>query len=328
MRRGPLAPRFLAAEEPPEILGPVEAHKRKAAEGDAPSPPQQQPPQALPSPQQQQQSEDWRAAPLVVRLDAHAVVLGFGGESSVRFVSGSYRLTLLQGMVSINGYNLPVGKRAENVCHSPVWLPAARLQIHSPDAATASDASATKKKRKKPKTAGGDAKSLSSLLAPLTDKKSVVGGADVSIEAYSTLLLFEGVPLNEQEWLVAIEDQKTYQKISDGDGGSVVRVETALVSSSAGLASLKLEPTTVSPDWQAGLDDLVRAARAARPINPATSSDEEPQGSTESATAPRAVVCGAKGVTMHLTSVRLNRVNLLCKPILAWPSGQFYLVPI
>jgi len=28
------------------------------------------------------------------------------------------------------------------------------------------------------------------------------------------------------------------------------------------------------------------------------------------------------------SSVRLNRVNLLCKPILAWPSGQFYLVPI
>ena len=30
----------------------------------------------------------------------------------------------------------------------------------------------------------------------------------------------------------------------------------------------------------------------------------------------------------QISSVRLNRVNLQRKPILAWPSGQFYLVPI
>ena len=32
--------------------------------------------------------------------------------------------------------------------------------------------------------------------------------------------------------------------------------------------------------------------------------------------------------SFKISSVRLNRVNLQRKPILAWPGGRFYLVPI
>ena len=255
-------------------------------------------------------ARDDRVAPLILRPGSVATrrtacIVGFS-EGCSRYFSGSFYVTLLKGSASINGFDLPVGVRLSKPCHFPLWQPGALLQV---SVALPSPPSSSKKRRDKDKSKNkdkGKSTALSALLTPLLSSWS----HDVDVEPYATMLLIEGIPLHEQEWLVAAEDQRPYCESDDGDGTKYVRVESGLLGTAEALSTLGIDHTSFAPDWRAASQQVLDAL-------PTMS--------------PRAIVCGAKGVGKS-TCLRLALNRLLgqrqqggiCRPVcvLDWDLGQ------
>jgi hypothetical protein len=199
------------------------------------------------------------------------VVIGFASGCK-RFLSGFCRVTLLKGSASINGYELCIGTFVS--CNFPVWQPAALLEV------SALPTSVPKKRREKDKGnkagANGNIDSLAAQLKTINVSPQYSFSVDSNIGDLCSVLLIEGVGPEDQEWLVAAEDQRLYLESDDGDGESYLRVDSALVGTSGALSTLGIDCTSLSADWRAAADLMV--------------------GAQASGDSPRAIVCGAKGV--------------------------------
>lgn len=271
MSRGPVAPRFLAAPAP--SLRPVIEEERRE--------------------QQPRVSDKDSVAPLVVWPESdrgtsgrkRCTVVGFSDEC-VRYVSGCTRMTLLKGSASINGYSLPLRVRNEKPWHFPAWFPAAQLHVCC-DAPPSSSSSSSSSKRKRADM------NLGSLLGP-DEAARFAGSASIVLhESLVTILLLEGVDVEEQEWLVAAEDQKPFSLFPVPRAGvdtthpTCCKLDSALVATATGMLALGIETTNIPPDWVAAADSVIGRV----------------------ASAPCTVICGAKGVGKS-TSLRytLNRL--------------------
>lgn len=273
-RAGPVAPRFLQPEALVEPQASVHV-----------------PPVIEERREEPRVSDNDSVAPLVVWPDSDrgcrkrcCVVLGFSDEC-LRYVSGCTRMTLLKGSASINGYSLPLRVRNEKPWHFPAWIPAAELHICCDDAPASSASSSSKRKRAE--------MNLGSLLGP-DETARFAGSASIALhESLVTILLLEGVDVEEQEWLVAAEDQRPFSLFPIPRAGvdtthpKCCKLDSALVASATGMQTLGIETTNIPPDWVAAADSIIGRA----------------------ASAPCTVICGAKGVGKS-TNLRytLNRL--------------------
>ena len=211
--KGPLAPRLLAAARQAEAI--------TSSAGAVAIPPAAPSPVSAPSASKRKHEapelQEDRACSFVQRpstgVKSRAVVIGFANGCK-RFLSGFCRVTLLKGSASINGYELRIGTFVP--CNFPVWQPAALLEV------SALPTLVPKKRREKDKgnKAGGNSNidSLATQLKSINVSPHYSFSVESNIGDFCVVLLIEGVGTEDQEWLVAAEDQRLYLESDDGDG--------------------------------------------------------------------------------------------------------------
>ena len=203
-------------------------------------------------------------------------------HACIRYVSGTCKMTLLRGHASINGYSLPLNEGIESI-NFPCWTPCARLY-----------AGASKKKAKKDS-------SSSSVLSTLkkmgkldnfgTLKKKNPTEMNI-IDASTCIIFVEGIALEEQEWMVAAEEQRFANAKSPSSAdvsevqlpreGEYVSVQSAAIGDTSAMRNVGIDSTYLPPSWITATDALLSYSPSV----------DEPS----SPISPKALLCGAKGV--------------------------------
>lgn len=220
-------------------------------------------------------------------IDVHSVIICLSSTSlekinnaCIRYVSGSCNITLLKGISNINGYSLTLGTRTK--LNNPIWIPAARLHLSGP----------SKKSQIK----------MINLLKKLEcldkfsnyfDRNSTEPS---SISNCVCALLIEGIPYEQQEWLVAAEDHSKYLPIEQ-NSIHYISAKTAVISTSSLLLKKGIDSISLSPTWANGAEGCL--------------------DNISKQTSPRVIVCGAKGVgkstCLRYTINRLlSKVGVVC----------------
>jgi polynucleotide 5'-hydroxyl-kinase GRC3/NOL9 len=220
-------------------------------------------------------------------IDVHSVIICLSSTSQekinaacTRYASGNCNITLLKGTANINGYSLTLGTRTK--LNNPIWIPAARLHLNGP----------SKKTQVK----------MINLLKKLECFDKFSNYFDINSTEPSSVsncvcaLLIEGIPYEQQEWLVAAEDQTKYLPI-EPNSSIYISAKTAVISTSALLLKKGIDSIHLSPTWASGAEGCV--------------------DNISEQTSPRVIVCGAKGVgkstCLRYTINRLlSKVGVVC----------------
>lgn len=237
-------------------------------------------------------------------------------NSSVHHISGFCHLSLIQGSVYINGFQMAEGSKV--ALSSPVWTPAARIV---------------------------SAGSRISKVKPKKKVNALSGSFESSFERVTcgcAVLLVEGIQRSDQEWLIAIEDQTAFQhptlisnvrpiinpsltsgysagfnpqeehrvvrevgggeRNGPGDTGTrlseAVRVGSAVLGTRSQLSSLGIDCLDIPSSWSQSVTVLCEHAISNIPDSDSGQRKGlgHGQGLKGDPGGLRAIICGAKGV--------------------------------
>jgi hypothetical protein len=132
-----------------------------------------------------------------------------GSKGAVRYLSGVADVTLLKGEANVNGFHLKVGVKVR--INHPVWTPAARLHFGGPS-------------KKSQPTVRMTLERLN-----VFDEQSRLQGdtadalSPTATKPCSCAVLVQGIPQEQQDWLLAAEDKSKYITYIDNlENGSAI----------------------------------------------------------------------------------------------------------
>lgn len=183
------------------------------------------------------------------------------------YVSGFCGMTVLRGKISINGSALRAHSARINVS-APAWTPALPLETSAPkgDAATS---------RKSPSNKHTLQKALKRVNMLEILKDSLATLDEGTLLANTTWVMVEGIPDEEQEWMVAAEVKELYKERSLPKG-QLVFLSSAVVACEIGMDALGIHQLIIPPSWVNAVSNMESLCRT-----------------NESS---KLLVCGAKGV--------------------------------
>ena len=244
-------------------------------------------------------------------------------QATVLYLSGFCKVTLLKGSANIHGYALTAGVTVSNI-HVPCWCPAARLH-----------AAGSKANKKESGSTSSPSSLLSGSIFTLLKRMNrydsfaelaakIDGKAHVATHVLDTcecVLLLEGLPPQEQSWMVSAEDFSAYVVASASS--SIQPVQAATYTEAQAPEIVALECMQVLPavggcvcvgtgmlgDQHAMIQRNIQVSYLPRTWHAVTNgilSDMKTRqsASRESASgignsgifSPRILLCGAKGV--------------------------------
>ena len=194
------------------------------------------------------------------------IVDGKTSSSCLRYISGFVRVTLLQGYIAINGYSLLIGESISIKC--PPWTPASVLELSPRNRMTENKKEKLSKKLKRINSIISETVDDESLQALLSDQKIIEslfinmndasGTSTSSSTSTPTVVMYHGIPVEEQEWMVAAEDLTKYniqfdrmkQRNSNGCFDcSCVCVGSGLIGDMMSMQQSSLDITVIPITW-------------------------------------------------------------------------------
>lgn len=221
------------------------------------------------------------------------------------YISGFCNITLYKGSAVINGYSMLVNKPTPLT--APSWTPSAQVHVNK----------SHKIERNKTISAVTASMKKNEIMTRFPDLRSGISpheskGGDIEwcfYDAYDCILYVEGIPTDDQEWLVSADDQSVYSvqkfinrtpydtasiatyKYSSDSDIFLRPIESALLERSPSrLSYFGLCPVVYDSSWIESSDIIAKAAK--------------------SKSSPRTIICGAKGVGKS-TCLRYNVNKLL-----------------
>lgn len=226
----------------------------------------------------------------VVPLEEGVSFLVACNDDTLLFLLGHCYITPLKGSVSIDGYEMEVGK--QQLIHRSLWLPALRVQLST----------------------AGNAKKKAIKISHL-DKSALDTVNKIDLSHFKCCFVYQGIKESQQEWMVKIEDKSVLSllasnfemKLNSSDTWKVTsfaKTISSLLSISTILDTFSIECMQAHPSWVEGGDAIVK---------------DWQQGAKEQITA---AVCGAKGAG------KSSFVRYLANRLLSYQSTEGVDLPV
>jgi len=250
-------------------------------------------------------------------------------QATVLYLSGFCKVTLLKGCANIHGYALTAGVTVSSI-HVPCWCPAARLHAAG-SKANKKEGSSTSSSSPSSSLSGSiftllkrinRYDSFAELAAKIDGKAHVVTHV---LDTCECVLLLEGLPPQEQSWMVSAEDHSAYALASTSTStsnsmqpvqaatyteaqapeivalecmqvlpavGGCVCVGTGMLGDQYAMMQRNIQVSYLPPTWSAVTNGILSDMKTRQ-----SASRESASGIGNSGIfSPRILLCGAKGV--------------------------------